>query len=265
MINIFNYLLQVRKPDVLHFSVGKKKQTVEQATIRLTRTNPGLIAPATFRGCFFNLILYDFVQSFFSHICHGCQMQSSILGGVLYFNFQQLSRALSVRTWKKNARDLHGHPSPIVKIYFQKLAFLTPFVFLLLHRLVTCRPFSVKLSPSGTGCLLLSSLLRLSLPFDQQFDDTLSLICSPMVSINSSTILCLWYVLLWSLLVIFSHSFRRLPRFYLHFCVYVPTPFLFLVFFFVCVCCYFISQRKGPRLASCYWPILFKHIRSINK
>ena len=64
------------------------------------------------------------------------------------------------------------------------LAFLTPFVFLLLHRLVTCRPFSVKLSPSGTGCLLLSSLLRLSLPFDQQFDATLSLICSPMVSLS---------------------------------------------------------------------------------
>ena len=48
----------------------------------------------------------------------------------------------------------------------------------------TCRPFSVKLSPSGTGCLLLSSLLRLSLPFDQQFDATLSLICSPMVYLS---------------------------------------------------------------------------------
>ena len=64
------------------------------------------------------------------------------------------------------------------------LAFLTPFVFHLLHRLVTCRPFSVKLSPSGTGCLLLSSLLRLSLPFDPQFDATLSLICSPMVYLS---------------------------------------------------------------------------------
>ena len=64
------------------------------------------------------------------------------------------------------------------------LAFLTPFVFHLLHRLVTCRPFSVKLSPSGTGCLLLSFLLRLSLPFDQQFDATLSLICSHMVYLS---------------------------------------------------------------------------------
>ena len=37
LINKFNYLPQVRKPDVLHFSVGKKKkQTVVQATIRLT-------------------------------------------------------------------------------------------------------------------------------------------------------------------------------------------------------------------------------------
>ena len=49
---------------------------------------------------------------------------------------------------------------------------------------VTCRPFSVKLFPSGTDCLLLSSLLRLFLPFDQQFEATLSLICSPMVSLS---------------------------------------------------------------------------------
>ena len=67
------------------------------------------------------------------------------------------------------------------------LAFLTPSVFLLLHRLVTCRPFSVKLSPSGTGCLLLSSLLRLSLPFGQRFDASLSLSLissSAMVSLS---------------------------------------------------------------------------------
>ena len=34
-------------------------------------------------------------------------------------------------------------------------------------------------------------------------------------------------------------------------------------YFFVCFVVSF-SHRKGPRLASCYWPILFKHIRSIN-
>ena len=38
------------------------------------------------------------------------------------------------------------------------LAFLTLFVLILLHLLGTHRPFSVKLSPSETGCLLLSSL-----------------------------------------------------------------------------------------------------------
>ena len=58
------------------------------------------------------------------------------------------------------------------------------FVFLLLHRLITCRPFSIKLSPSGTGCLFLSSLPRLSLPFGQRLDATLSRICSAMVSLS---------------------------------------------------------------------------------
>ena len=126
------------------------------------------------------------------------------------------------------------------------LAFLTPFGFHLLHRLVTCRPFSVKLSPSGTDCLLLSSLLRLSL----------------FLSISSSTPVCLWYVHLWSILVIFSHSFGRLPHYYLYFFFRLcSNTILFLVFFL----CYFISQRRGPRLVSCYWPILFKHICSINK
>ena len=79
---------------------------------------------------------------------------------------------------------LHYRPHWCLVHSYGLLAFLTPFVFHLLRRLVTCRPFSVKLSPSGTGCLLLSSLLRLSLPFDQQFDATLSLICSPMVYLS---------------------------------------------------------------------------------
>ena len=99
-------------------------------------------------------------------------------------------------------------------------------------------PTHKHFSIGGTGCLLLSSLLRLSLPFDQQFDATLSLICSPMVSLS--------YFL----------SFLSLA-----FC----SLFFFFFFFFPYVCCYFISQRKGPRLALCYWPILFKHIHSINK
>ena len=97
--------------------------------------------------------------------------------------------------------------------------FLTPFVFHLLHRLVTCRPFSVKLSPSGTGCLLLSSLLRLSLPFDQQFDATLSLICSPMVYLS----------------FFFSHSFGRLPHFYLYFFFFLCSNTFVVPCFFLCV------------------------------
>ena len=122
-------------------------------------------------------------------------------------------------------------------------AFLTPFVFLLLHRLVTCHPFSVKLSSSGTGCLLLPSLL-LSLLFAQRFDATLSRICSAMVSLSSLL------------------SFFSLAHFYLYFCVYVPTTSFvpcFLLLLFLCVVVVVVSlfQRKGPRLASCYWPILF--------
>ena len=42
---------------------------------------------------------------------------------------------------------------------------------------------------------------------------------------------------------------------------------LFSSSFLLCVCVVVVSfsQRKGPRLASCYWPILFKHIHSIIK
>ena len=61
-------------------------------------------------------------------------------------------------------------------------------------------------------------------------------------------------------------------HFYLYFCVSVPRTFFCSVFsssfsFFVweCVVVVSFSQRKGLRLASCYWPILFKHRRSINK
>ena len=128
------------------------------------------------------------------------------------------------------------------------------FVFLLLHRLITCRPFSVKLSPSGTGCLFLSFLPRLSL----------------FLLVSGSTLLYLGYVQLWSLSVSFTHSFRRLPHFYLFIflCVYVPTTFFCSLFsssfsslFCVCSCVVNVScsQRKGLRLASCYCPILFTH------
>ena len=65
---------------------------------------------------------------------------------------------------------MHYRPHWCLVHSYGPLALLTLFGFLLLHRLVTCNSFSVKLSPSGTGCLLLSSLLRLSLLFGQRFD-----------------------------------------------------------------------------------------------
>ena len=80
---------------------------------------------------------------------------------------------------------LHYRPHWCLVHSYGPLAFLTPFVFLLVRRLVTCRPFSVKLSSSGKGCLLLSSLLRLSLLFGQRFDAILSWICSAVVSLCS--------------------------------------------------------------------------------
>ena len=88
-------------------------------------------------------------------------------------------------TWMaKWCEVLQASLVPCAQQRYGPLAFLTPFVFLLIHRLVTC-PFSVKLSPSATGCLLLLSLLRLSLLFGQRFDSTLSRICSAMVSLCS--------------------------------------------------------------------------------
>ena len=133
--------------------------------------------------------------------------------------------------------------------------------------LCTAAVYSLSSLLSFSICFIVSSLVVLSLSNCPHLEQA-AFFChlfyvSLFLSISSSTPLCLWYVHLWSILVIFSHSFGRLPHFYLYFFfVYVPTPLLFLVFFF-CVC-YFISQRKGPRLASCYWPILFKHICSIK-
>ena len=42
LINKFNYLLQVRKPDVLHFSVGKKTITESSIGDHSIDLNPGL-------------------------------------------------------------------------------------------------------------------------------------------------------------------------------------------------------------------------------
>ena len=119
--------------------------------------------------------------------------------------------------------------------------------------LCTAAVYSLSSLLSFSICFIVSSLVVLSLSNCPHLEQA-AFFChlfyvSLFLSISSSTPLCLWYVHLWSILVIFSHSIGRLPHFYLYF---------FCLF-------YFISQRKGPRLASCYWPILFKHICSINK
>ena len=121
-INIFNYLLQVRKPDVLHFSVGKKKkkQTVEQATIRLTRSNPDLPL-LHFMAAF--LIWFSMISCspFFTYLSRlsKCSLPFLELCFILTFsNFHV--HFLFGHEKKENAWDLRGHLSPMIKIYFQK-------------------------------------------------------------------------------------------------------------------------------------------------
>ena len=94
---------------------------------------------------------------------------------------------------------------------------------------------------------------------------------SLIFSVSGPVLLCLGYVQLWSLLVLLSHSFRRLPFFICIFVLKLQQLFLFLVFFFFFYfffCVYVVvvpfCQRKGLRLTSCYWQILFKHIHSIK-
>ena len=76
---------------------------------------------------------------------------------------------------------LHYRPHWCLVHSYGPLAFLTPFVFLLLHRLVTCCPFSVKLPPSGTGQVAF---------FCHLFNVSLSL----FFSVSGVTLLCLGYV-----------------------------------------------------------------------
>ena len=91
------------------------------------------------------------------------------------------------RSWTTSAHfDLRTGSAQLQAVKLLVVEHLAIF-HILLHRLVTstCRPFSVKLSPCGTGCLRLPSLLRLSLLFALRFDATLSWICSSMVSLSS--------------------------------------------------------------------------------
>ena len=105
LINKFNFLLQVRKPDVLHFSVRKKKkQTVVQATIRLTWI-PVCPCYISFVAAF--LIWFSMISCspFFTYLS---RLSNAVFHSwsCALFNFQQLSRALSVRTWNQLEKTL---------------------------------------------------------------------------------------------------------------------------------------------------------------
>ena len=120
LINKFNYLLQVRKTGVLYVSVGKKKKTDGSTGDHSIDLNPGLPL-LHFVAAFFNLILYDFVQSFF-HIfvpAVKCSLPFLELCFILTFSNFHAHFLFGHEKKKKNTWDLHGHPSPIVKIYFQ--------------------------------------------------------------------------------------------------------------------------------------------------
>ena len=70
------------------------------------------------------------------------------------------------------------------------------------------------------------------------------------------------YVQLWSLLLLFLH-FIFVHLTILFWCLMVYN-FSLLFFFVFVIAVVSFSQRKGPRLASCYWPIL-KHNQQIHK
>ena len=110
---------------------------------------------------------------------------------------------------------------------------------------------------SFSFCFIVPSLVVLSLsncPHLEQVAFFCHLFCvSLFFSVSGLRLLCLGYVQLRSLLVLFSHSFRRLPHFYLYFClyiiIYVPRTvflpcFLLLYFFSVCCCCFILPEER---------------------
>ena len=68
------------------------------------------------------------------------------------------------------------------------------------------------------------------------------------------------YVQLWSLLLLFLHFI------FVHLTIFILVFYGFITFFvlFIVIAVVSFSQRKCPRLASCYWPIL-KHNQQIHK
>ena len=115
------------------------------------------------------------------------------------------------------------------------LAFLVPFVFRPLHHLVTCRPFSVKLSHLEQAALFYVSIF---------------------FSVSSSTLLCLERVQLRSLLVLFLLFFSYTSLFSSFLCVNISITFLcflvsssfFFLSFFFCYCC-FILPVERPKIS----------------
>ena len=105
--------------------------------------------------------------------------------------------------------------------------------------------------PSASSSRHLSSFLCQTVPIWNRLPS--SVISSTFLSSFRSAVrrhfVSDMHVHLWSILVIFSHSFGRLPHFYLYFFfVYVPTTLLFLVFFysFFCVLLFHLPEERPP-------------------
>ena len=98
-------------------ALGRKKKTDG------SEGDHSMVCPCYISWLLFNLILYDFVQSFF-HIFVAavlCSLPFLELCFILTFsNFHMHFLFGQEKKKKKNPWDIHGHPSPIVKIYFQK-------------------------------------------------------------------------------------------------------------------------------------------------
>ena len=146
--------------------------------------------------------------------------------------------------------------------------------------LVPCAPLRSTRFPHSfrfpsASSVIVSSLVVLSLsncPHLEQAAFSCHLFCTSLSSFRSavrryfvSDMFSYSYGLSWLLSLI---PFVGFPIFICIFVFMFQHPFcsLFSYSFCVCVCvCVVVvvvvsfSQRKGPRLASCYWPILFKH------
>ena len=113
LINKFNYLPQVRKPDVLHLSVGKKKKTDGSTGDHSIDLNPGLSLlhlVAAFLIWFSMMISCH--ESFFHIFVTAVKCSLPFLElRFIFSNFHVHFLFGHEKKKKKNAWDLHGHPS----------------------------------------------------------------------------------------------------------------------------------------------------------